>query len=133
MSSRRASSHPWARRPFSRATTVSARARERQREAVGSLGSGNHYLEIQSVEAVLDARAIERELERYSPDLAAKPRWLVLNKLDMVEDPAAVQDRICQELGWTGPVFGISALTGGAVLPNDFYDLSHISPDARAA
>ena len=27
----------------------------------------------------------------------------------------------------------ISALTGGAVLPNDFYDLSHISPDARAA
>ncbi len=63
-------------------------------------------------QAVLDARAIERELERYSPDLAAKPRWLVLNKLDMVEDPAAVQDRICHELGWTGPVFGISALTG---------------------
>jgi GTP-binding protein len=42
-------------------------------------------------QAVLDARAIERELERYSPDLAAKPRWLVLNKLDMVEDPAAAQ------------------------------------------
>ncbi|MBN9403631.1 MAG: GTPase ObgE, partial [Burkholderiales bacterium] len=63
-------------------------------------------------QAVRDAQAIARELERYSPDLAAKPRWLVLNKLDMVEDPAAVQDRVCRELGWTGPVFGISALTG---------------------
>ncbi len=63
-------------------------------------------------QAVLDAQAIVRELERYSPDLAAKPRWLVLNKLDMGEDPIAVQDRICRELGWTGPVFGISALTG---------------------
>ncbi len=63
-------------------------------------------------QAVRDAQAIAHELERYSPDLTAKPRWLVLNKLDMVEDPAAVQDRVCRELGWTGPVFGISALTG---------------------
>ena len=36
---------------------VSERARERGREAVGSLGSGNHYLEVQSVDTVLDARA----------------------------------------------------------------------------
>ncbi len=63
-------------------------------------------------QAVVDARAIALELERYSPELAAKPRWLVLNKLDMIEDPAAIQERICRELGWTGPVFGISALTG---------------------
>ncbi|CAM5198730.1 GTPase Obg OS=Castellaniella defragrans OX=75697 GN=obg PE=3 SV=1 [Castellaniella defragrans] len=63
-------------------------------------------------QAARDAQAIVRELERYSPELAAKPRWLVLNKLDMVEDPAAVQARICAELNWTGPVFGISALTG---------------------
>ena len=63
-------------------------------------------------QAAADARAILRELERYSPDLHAKPRWLVLNKIDMVEDPAAVQARIVDELGWTGPVFGISALTG---------------------
>jgi len=63
-------------------------------------------------QAIQDAQAIVRELERYSPELAAKPRWLVLNKLDMIEDPAAVQQRICDELQWTGPVFGISALTG---------------------
>lgn len=36
---------------------VSDRAKERGREAVGSLGSGNHYLEVQYVDAVLDARA----------------------------------------------------------------------------
>ncbi|CAM5783222.1 GTPase ObgE [Castellaniella caeni] len=63
-------------------------------------------------QAILDAQAIVRELGRYSPELAAKPRWLVLNKLDMVEDAAAVQTRICRELNWDGPVFGISALTG---------------------
>lgn len=63
-------------------------------------------------QAIQDARVIVRELEHYSPELAAKPRWLVLNKLDMIEDPAAVQERICRELNWTGPVFGISALTG---------------------
>ena len=68
-------------------------------------------------QAIQDARAIVRELERYSPELAAKPRWLVLNKLDMVEDPAAIQDRICRELRWTGPVFGISALTGAGTQP----------------
>jgi GTP-binding protein len=63
-------------------------------------------------QAVQDARAIVRELERYSPELAAKPRWLVLNKLDMVADAAAVQACVCEGLAWTGPVFGISALTG---------------------
>ncbi|MFA7439017.1 GTPase ObgE [Castellaniella sp.] len=63
-------------------------------------------------QAVQDAHAIAQELARYSAELAAKPRWLVLNKIDMVADPLAVQQRICRELGWQGPVFGISALTG---------------------
>ena len=35
---------------------------------------------------VEDARAIVRELERYSPALAAKPRWLVLNKIDLIPE-----------------------------------------------
>ena len=44
--------------------------------------------------------------------LYAKPRWLVLNKLDMVADPEEVTRRLCDELDWQGPVFGISALSG---------------------
>lgn len=35
---------------------------------------------------VNDARAIVRELAKYSPELAAKPRWLVLNKLDLIPE-----------------------------------------------
>lgn len=33
---------------------------------------------------VRDARAIVRELERYSPELASRPRWLALNKIDLI-------------------------------------------------
>jgi len=62
--------------------------------------------------AVEGARAITEELRKYDEALYEKPRWLVLNKLDMVEDPAETQKRFCEALGWKGPVFAISALTG---------------------
>lgn len=62
--------------------------------------------------AVHNARAIAEELRRYDPELAAKPRWLVLNKLDMVADPVSMKKRFCEAFGWTGPVFGISGLNG---------------------
>lgn len=61
---------------------------------------------------VRQARAIVEELRRYDPELYAKPRWLVLNKIDMLDDPAGYQERFCAEFGWNGPVFAISALTG---------------------
>jgi GTP-binding protein len=67
-----------------------------------------------SADPVEGARAIVRELEQYSPDLGARPRWLVLNKLDLL-DPAArdqAGERILGGLGWQGPVYRISALTG---------------------
>ncbi|ARP96850.1 GTPase ObgE [Bordetella genomosp. 13] len=63
-------------------------------------------------QAVIDARAIVEELRRYDPELAAKPRWLVLNKLDMVSDPQAARERFCAEFGWDGPVHIISGLNG---------------------
>jgi len=63
-------------------------------------------------QAIEDAKAIVRELEAYDAELAAKPRWLVLNKLDMVSDPAATQKRFVEGFGWTGPVHTISGLTG---------------------
>lgn len=62
---------------------------------------------------VTAVRTIERELEKFSPELAARERWLVLNKIDLV--PAEMRDDICndivQRLGWEGPVFRISAAT----------------------
>ncbi len=63
-------------------------------------------------QAAADARAIVEELRRYDTALYEKPRWLVLNKLDMVQDPEDVTQRLCAALDWTGPVFGISALSG---------------------
>jgi GTP-binding protein len=65
-------------------------------------------------QAVANARAIVEELRRYDADLAAKPRWLVLNKLDMVltEDAETLKKRFCQEFDWSGPVHTVSGLTG---------------------
>jgi len=63
-------------------------------------------------QAIVDAGAIVRELERYDEDLAAKPRWLVLNKMDMVPDPEDTRRRFVEGFNWTGPVFTISGLAG---------------------
>jgi GTP-binding protein len=62
--------------------------------------------------AVSEARAIVEELRLYDEALYNKPRWLVLNKLDVVTDPEAVKKRFCKEYKWKGPVFAISALSG---------------------
>jgi GTP-binding protein EngB required for normal cell division len=61
---------------------------------------------------VAQARAIVKELRVYDPGLHAKPRWIVLNKLDMVpveEREARVKDFV-RRLRWKGPVFAVSAL-----------------------
>ena len=64
--------------------------------------------------AVEAARKIIHEVEKWSDDLAHKPRWLVLNKTDRL--PYDEADDICQaivdELEWTGPVFKIAAING---------------------
>lgn len=62
--------------------------------------------------AVEEIAAIVEELRLYNPDLYEKPRWLALNKIDMLEDPAAFKEQLCARLDWKGPVFDMSALTG---------------------
>ena len=67
----------------------------------------------ESVDPVVQARAIVAELKKYDPKLYAKPRWLVLNKLDMIDADARarrVKDFI-RRFRYKGPVFEISALT----------------------
>ena len=71
------------------------------------------------VDPVQQAKALALELKKYDPELAAKPRWLVLNKLDMVpmdERAARVKD-IVKRLKWKGPVFEISALAREGLQP----------------
>ena len=57
-------------------------------------------------------RAIERELGRHDPALLAKPRWLVLNKADLLppEEREAAVRAIVDELGWKGRSYLVSAI-----------------------
>ncbi len=65
-------------------------------------------------DTVAEARAIINELRKYDPELHAKPRWLVLNKADLLapEERIARVRQFTQDFGATGKSFIISALTG---------------------
>jgi len=66
-----------------------------------------------NVDPVAQAKAIVAELKKYDPALYEKPRWLVLNKIDMIpaeEREGRVKDFV-KRLKYKGPVFQISALT----------------------
>lgn len=77
-----------------------------------------HVLDIEPYESsespVQAAQKISLEIAKWSDELANKPRWLVLNKIDRVleEELDAHCQVIIDELNWTGPVFKISAING---------------------
>ncbi len=61
-----------------------------------------------------DAQVIVDEIERFSPSLVERDRWLVLNKVDQLLDDEREQRKqaVIDQLAWTGPVFMMSALDG---------------------
>lgn len=69
----------------------------------------------ETVDPVMEARAIIGELKKYDKALHAKPRWLVLNKVDLLPDPKERKRRVAEfvrRMRWKGPVFEISAISG---------------------
>ena len=69
--------------------------------------------EVNAIEqAIEDIETITEELRLYNPALYEKPRWLALNKIDMLEDPEGFKTELCTRINWKGPVFEMSALTG---------------------
>ena len=64
-------------------------------------------------------RAIERELERHDPELLKKPRWLVLNKADLLleEEQKEVAEAVIAELGWTDRWYLVSAISREGTWP----------------
>ena len=64
------------------------------------------------VEPATAALAIVRELERFSPTLAQRERWLVLNKSDLLDADTFAQRRqaVVEALQWRGPVYAIAAI-----------------------
>jgi GTP-binding protein len=67
-----------------------------------------------SIEPADEVRAIAEELVKFSSELADKPRWLVINKIDLLsdEDQEVARDMLLEQLQWDGPVFEVSAATG---------------------
>ena len=65
-------------------------------------------------EPAKEVKAIGMELGKFSEELAGKPRWLVINKTDLLtsEDLEVARELLLEELDWDGPVFAVSAATG---------------------
>ena len=86
-----------------------------------------------AVDPVAQAKAIVNELKKYDLQLYNKPRWLVLNKLDMVpteEREARVKDFV-KRFKWKGPVFEISALTREGCEPLIHAIFRHVQSEQR--
>jgi GTP-binding protein len=88
-----------------------------------------------AVDPVAHAKAIVGELKKYDSALFKKPRWLVLNKLDMLapdERAARVADFV-KRFKWKGPVFEISALTREGCEPLVRAIYAHVQAEQVAA
>jgi len=90
-----------------------------------------------SVDPVVQARAVLGELRKYDEVLYRKPRWLVLNKVDLVpgSERDALVRAIVRRLRWKGPVFAVSAVAHeglSALLEASWQQLSP-SRDARGS
>jgi GTP-binding protein len=89
----------------------------------------------ESVDPVAQARAIVAELKRYDRALYDKPRWLVLNKIDMV--PAEERERrvadVVRRLRWKQPVYAISALMREGCEPLMRAAYRHVAAQTRPA
>jgi GTP-binding protein len=76
-----------------------------------------HLVDIEPIDgsdAVDNAHSIIRELQRFSPTLAGRERWLVINKIDLLEPEERETEiaRIVASLDWKGMVFAVSAVSG---------------------
>jgi len=73
-----------------------------------------HLVDIAPLEGgdvAAQVHTIVDELERYDAELAARPRWLVFTKADLLgEEAAARAEALCAEIDWDGPRYCISAV-----------------------
>jgi GTP-binding protein len=75
--------------------------------------------DIEGRDVIAQIRAITHELLRFNPELAERPRWLLLNKSDAVakREMAELKRRIAAELQWADPVHAISAVRPETLRP----------------
>jgi GTPase len=71
-----------------------------------------HIVDLIEANAARDIRTIAAELKKYGQGLERKPRWLIFNKIDAVEDADERIKKILGTLRWKRPWFKVSALSG---------------------
>jgi GTPase len=88
----------------------------------------------ESIDLVREAKAIVKELSKYDEALYQKPRWLVMNKTDLL--PEDEREKICRKfirsLSWKGKSFTISALSGEGCKALTYAIMEHLEQDSRA-
>jgi len=70
------------------------------------------FSNISGSEPIDDAKTIISELKKYEETLFNKPRWIVLNKIDLNYDVDALKKQIKDKIGWNDKIFVISSITG---------------------
>jgi GTPase len=89
----------------------------------------------ETADPAAQVRMLEQELAAFGGGLADKERWLVLNKVDLLEtsEYERRRDALTAQLAWDAPVFGVSALTGQGTRELAEALMRHIERDAPAA
>ena len=89
----------------------------------------------ENADPVKDAKAIVAELKKYDVELFKKPRWLVLNKADLLPEDKREKmvKSFVRKLGWKGKTFIISALTGDGCRALTFAIMDHLDEQRKAA
>ncbi|MEP6606853.1 MAG: GTPase ObgE, partial [Nitrosospira sp.] len=85
-----------------------------------------------SMDPVREAKAIVKELRKYDESLYEKPRWLVLNKADLL--PENEREKICKKfirgLGWKGKSFIVSAISGEGCKALTYAIMEHLEQES---
>lgn len=87
----------------------------------------------EAVDPVHEAQAIVEELRKYDESLYDKPRWLVLNKIDMLPETEKVIKKFVKDYGWQGRVFSISAISGIGCKELTYAIMQHIDENKHLA
>ena len=87
---------------------------QRTRILLHMVDIGSHDNSLKPMQAFKD---IEKELSNFSQDLIDKPRWLIINKIDLLPDNEinSICREFTEELNWNGPIHKISAVSGEGV------------------
>jgi GTP-binding protein len=97
-----------------------------------------HIVDIAPLDAehdpIDDAKTVLAELEKFNPELAAMPRWLVCNKSDLLppEEAQARCQALAEALGWNGPRFCISAVSNAGTQELLKAIMTHLDQNAVA-